>query len=128
MTGFPDEKNFNPFYMILQVCDRRPLLVVNRNLCYVDYQTGKDSMSERIFLQYLDSPRSFAKLRRLQMSLEHTTPLYRLRAAIHYVSSCLISRDRRWLADSPKKLMTLLVSPLGYILYRYILHKAKSFR
>lgn len=128
MVGFPGEKNFNPFYMILQVCDRRPLLVVNRNLCYVDYQTGKDSMSERIFLQYLDSPQSFAKLRRLQMSLEHTTPLYRLRAAIHYVSSCLISRDRRWLADSPKKLMTLLVSPLGYILYRYILHKTKSFR
>lgn len=124
-TGFPGEKNFNPFYMLLQVCDRLPLLVVNRNLCYVDYQTGRDSMSERIFGQYLDSPRSFAKLRRLQMTLRHTTAIYRLRAAIHYVSSCLISRDRRWLADSPCRIQTVLAAPFGCILYRYILYKAK---
>ncbi len=125
--GYPGEKNFNPVYMLLQVCDRLPLLVINRNLCYVDYQTGIDSMSERIFLQYLDSPRSFAKLRRLEMTLRHTSAVRRFRVAIHYVSSCIIARDRRWLADSPKKLLTLLAAPAGYLLSRYIRHKAKQF-
>ncbi|WP_304487394.1 glycosyltransferase family 2 protein [Duncaniella muris] len=125
--GYPGEKNFNPVYMLLQVCDRLPLLVINRNLCYVDYQTGLDSMSERIFLQYLDSPRSFAKLRRLEMTLRHTSAVRRFRVAIHYVSSCIIARDRRWLADSPKKLLTLLAAPAGYLLSRYIRHKAKQF-
>lgn len=125
--GYPGEKNFNPVYMLLQVCDRLPLLVINRNLCYVDYQTGLDSMSERIFLQYLDSPRSFAKLRRLEMTLRHTSAARRFRVAIHYVSSCIIARDSRWLADSPKKLLTLLAAPAGYLLSRYIRHKAKQF-
>lgn len=125
--GYPGEKNFNPVYMLLQVCDRLPLLIINRNLCYVDYQTGLDSMSERIFLQYLDSPRSFAKLRRLEMTLRHTSAARRFRVAIHYVSSCIIARDSRWLADSPKKLLTLLVAPAGYLLSRYIRHKAKQF-
>lgn len=125
--GYPGEKNFNPVYMLLQVCDRLPLLVINRNLCYVDYQTGIDSMSERIFLQYLDSPRSFAKLRRLEMTLRHTSAVRRFRVAIHYVSSCIIARDSRWLADSPKKLLTLLAAPAGYLLSRYIRHKAKQF-
>ncbi len=125
--GYPGEKNFNPVYMLLQVCDRLPLLVINRNLCYVVYQTGIDSMSERIFLQYLDSPRSFAKLRRLEMTLRHTSAVRRFRVAIHYVSSCIIARDSRWLADSPKKLLTLLAAPAGYLLSRYIRHKAKQF-
>ena len=125
--GYPGEKNFNPVYMLLQVCDRLPLLVINRNLCYVDYQTGLDSMSGRIFLQYLDSPRSFAKLRRLEMTLRHTSAARRFRVAIHYVSSCIIARDRHWLADSPKKLLTLLAAPAGYLLSRYIRHKAKQF-
>ena len=125
--GYPGEKNFNPVYMLLQVCDRLPLLVINRNLCYVDYQTGIDSMSKRIFLQYLDSPRSFAKLRRLEMTLRHTSAVRRFRVAIHYVSSCIIARDSRWLADSPKKLLTLLAAPAGYLLSRYIRHKAKQF-
>lgn len=127
-TGFPGEKNFNPVYMLLQVCDRYPLLVLNRNLCYVDYQSGGDSMSERIFQQYTDSPRSFAKLRRLEMTLRHSTPARRFRTAIHYVSSCIIARDKRWLTDSPRKFMTMLAAPAGYLLYHYIIRKARRLR
>lgn len=122
--GYPGEKNFNPVYMQLQVCDSRPLLVVNENLCWVDYQTGADSMSAGIFRQYVDSPRSFAKLRRLEMTLRRSTPKNRLRCAIHYVASCILARDRRWLAASPRPLLTLLASPAGLILALYIKHKA----
>lgn len=53
-TGFEGEKNFNPVYMLLQVCDERPLLVLNENLCYVDYRQN-DSMSAAIYHQYIDS-------------------------------------------------------------------------
>lgn len=124
--GFEGEKNFNPVYMLLQVCDKYPLLVVNKNLCFVEYQTGIDSMSERIFKQYIDSPRSFAKLRRLQMTLQHSTSVYRFRACIHYISSCLISRDSEWLSSSPRKLLTIMAIPFGFILYKYVLYKASK--
>ena len=71
MIGFEGEKNFNPIYMVVQVCDSYPLLVLNDNLCWVDYQIGVDSMSQGIFRQYINSPRSFAKMRIMEMSLKN---------------------------------------------------------
>lgn len=121
-TGFPSEKNFNPVYMLLQVSDVYPLLVLNENLCMVEYQEN-DSMSRAIFKQYVDSPRSFAKLRLLEMGLKHNTPWNKFRSAVHYVSSCLLAKDGEWLRKSPLKSLTLCAAPLGCLLYLYILYK-----
>ena len=118
--GFAGEKNFNPVYMLLQVCDVRPLLVLNENLCYVEYQPT-DSMSASIFRQYADSPRSFAKLRLLEMELKHNTAFNRFRSAVHYVASCLLAHDGGWLKKSPRKVLTVCAAPLGLMLYLYIL-------
>ena len=114
--GFEGEKNFNPVYMLLQVCDESPLLVLNENLCYVDYRQN-DSMSAVIYRQYMDSPHSFAKLRLLEMGLKHTTLSNRFRSAVHYVSSCLIAKDYNWLKNSQKKILTLCAVPFGVVLY-----------
>ena len=93
MEGFPGEKNFNPIYMLLQVCDNYPLIVINQPLCLVEYQQD-DSMSRNIWRQYLDSPRSFAKLRLLEMSLKHSTPRNRFRSAVHYVADTALAKER----------------------------------
>lgn len=122
-VGFEGEKNFNPVYMLMQVCDRYPMLLLNENLCCVDYQP--DGMAANIFKQYINSPRSFAKLRQLEMQLVHNTWRNRFRSAIHYVSSCALSHNGRWLKDSPRKGLTLLAAPLGWALSRYIKHRAK---
>ena len=92
-VGFPGEKNFNPVYMLLQVTDKYPIIVVNECFCNVQYQQG-DSMSRNIWRQYLDSPRSFAKMRRQEMRLKHTTPFNRMRCAFHYVVESLIALTR----------------------------------
>ena len=122
--GFPGEKNFNPSYMLLQVDDQYPSLFLNRNLCFVEYQKN-DSMSAAIFRQYLNSPKSFAKLRILHMSLRRSTMKFLIRNAIHYNSSCIISHDKSWLRNSPRKCLTVLTRPLGYLLTIYIKKKAK---
>lgn len=96
-VGFPGEKNFNPVYMLLEVTDRYPVLIVNECFCLVQYQK-EDSMSRNIWRQYLDSPRSFAKLRRLEMGLKHTTALNRCRCAIHYIVENLVAFARRWMS------------------------------
>ena len=120
--GFEGEKNFNPVYMLLQVCDEYPLLVLNENLCYVDYQNG-DSMSGAIFRQYMDSPRSFAKLRLLEMGLKRSTVINRFRSAVHYIASSIIAKDGNWLENTPYKLITLFAAPFGLCLYVYIVYK-----
>lgn len=122
--GFPGEKNFNPIYMLHQVCDTLPLLVLNENLCFVDYQTN--GMAANIFKQYYNSPWSLIKMRQMEMQLKRNTLRNLLRLNIHYVSSCIIARNKRWLKDSPKPLLTLLTAPLGALLYLLILWKNRN--
>ena len=122
-VGFPGEKNFNPVYMLLQVCDQYPLLVLNEPLCLVEYQQG-DSMSRNIWKQYLDSPRSFAKMRRLEMTLTHKTLWNRFRSAVHCVAECLIARDGDWLAAAPSRPLMLAAVLPGALLYLHILRLA----
>ena len=123
--GFPGEKNFNPIYMLLQVCDRYPLLVLNENICFVEYQQ-QDSMSGAIYRQYVDSPRSFAKLRLLEIGLKHNTFFNRFRSAVHYVANCLIARDEAWLRKSPHKWLILGAVPFGCCWYLFVILKNKT--
>lgn len=125
MIGFEGEKNFNPVYMILQVCDQLPLLVLNDNLCWVEYQEGGDSMSKAIWKQYINSPRSFAKMRLQEMTLVHNTWKDRFRSAVHYVSSCIIAKDGKWLKKSTNIGLTILAAPFGVLMYCLIKYKNK---
>lgn len=124
--GFPGEKNFNPVYMMLQVCDNYPVLLMNEVLCNVEYQLGADSMSQGIWRQYVNSARSFAKLRLLEMGLKRNNFRNKMRVCVHYISSCLLSRDKEWLSNSPLKIMTLLLFPMGFMLYLMVLWKNRS--
>lgn len=125
-VGFQSERNFNPVYMMLQACDNYPVLLLNENLCNVEYQVGADSMSQGIWRQYTNSPRSFAKLRLLEMSLKHNTLQNKMRVCIHYISSCLISKDSHWLTKSSLKMMTILFAPIGFTLYLLVLWKNRQ--
>lgn len=122
-TGFEGEKNFNPSYMLSQVWDRLPLLVINDNLCTVEYQIGADSMSQGIYRQYVNSPRSYARHRILHMRLKRYPYRVKFKSAAHYISSCMISRDKNWLKNSPMKLMTILAIPIGICIFSIIKFK-----
>lgn len=116
--GFEGERDFNPHYMQMQVLDKYQILVLNENLCWVEYQIGGDSMSQAIWRQYVRSPKSYAKYRIIELQMQHGNTLKnKLRLCIHYVSSCILSRDGDWLKNSPERILTLLCSPLGVLFY-----------
>ena len=121
--SYPGEKNFNPIYMLLKVGDNYPFLILNENLCFVEYQPG--GMSNNIFRQYVNSPNSFAALRLQNMRLKRTTFSYKMRQHIHYVSSCILARRRSVFKDSANRLMTFAALLPGVLLYFYIKHKIK---
>lgn len=111
------EKDFNPHYLHLKISQEYDFLVLNEKLCVVEYQVG--GMSDTIFKQYLRSPKSFRKMRLLDMSLETVPMKHLLKSNIHYTSSCIISGEN-CLKDSPCKLVTLLMWPFGLLLTLYI--------
>ena len=118
------EKDFNPYSMVFQASRELPLLIINDNLCFVDYQTN--GMAANIYKQYYRSPWSFMRMRQLELQNKRNTLRNLLRISIHYVSSCIIARNKRWLKDSPKPLLTLLMAPFGLLLYLLILWKNRN--
>lgn len=125
MEGFAGERDFNPHYMQMQMLDKWQVIAQNVNLCWVEYQTGTDSMSEAIYKQYVRSPRSYAKYRLMELQMQHgMTAKRRWMLHVHYVSACILSRDRDWLKNSPCKWMTLLATPAAVVWTGYVKTKA----
>lgn len=122
MPVFAGEKNFNPHYLVLKLCRDYKFLVLNKPLCVVDYQP--DGMSANIFRQYVNSPRSFAELRRVIMENPNTSLPYLVKTTIHYVSSSILSKNKHFVRESPRKLLTVLMIPFGLLLTGYIKKRA----
>ncbi len=122
--GFEGEKDFNPYYMLIKAADSLPMIVVNKNLCFVEYQVS-DSMSRNIYRQYVRSPKSFAKTRELEMSLSRSTFAHKVRSAIHYVAECRLARQSAFSRRNPCRLLTLLAYPAGVTLYIHIKRKCR---
>lgn len=121
MPTFKGEKNFNPIYYYLKVDEEYWFVYLNKNLCNVFYQTA--GMTANIFNQYYNSPRSFATLRELHMSMNRLPWRVRFKNAIHYVSSCFILKDFKMLFSTQHKMKVLSALPLGLLLYLLILYK-----
>lgn len=117
--GFPGERFFNPTYMFLQVGDKFPLLILNENLCYVS-RDNKDRMSAYIYYQYKQSPKSFAKLRELEMGLKKSTLKNKFRSAIHYVAESLLAKNKKFIRVTKHKIVVLLSLVPGILLYFYL--------
>jgi hypothetical protein len=96
---------------------------MNEILCYVEYL--EDGSSLNMINQYKKNPRGFSFFRKVAMQY---APTYKhsFREAIHYVSSNLLIKEFKFLFDSPKKLATLLATPLGFALYLYINRTTKK--
>lgn len=125
--GFEGEKDFNPHYMQMQVQDKYPMVILNKNLCWVEYQIGADSMSQAIFKQFVRSPRSYVKYRILEMGLLRRNSFKnKFRLAAHYISSCIFAKDKNWLRNSPSKCISLMALPIGLLLNLYIRYKSRD--
>ncbi|MGN0417210.1 glycosyltransferase family 2 protein [Anaerostipes faecalis] len=114
---FEGEKYVSLGYKYL-LCDQDyKLLVLNQVLCNVEYQL--DGSSHNMLRQYYNNPRGFAFIRKVDMKYNKTWK-ENFKTCIHYVSSSLISKNRNFIKESPKKGMTILAIPAGILLTIYI--------
>lgn len=117
MKEFPGEKDFNPHLMHLQISQKYDFLVLNEKLCVVEYQP--DGMTNTVWKQYLRSPRSFRETRLFDMSIRQAPLKFTTKKTIHYVSSCIISGEP-CISASPRKLLTILLYPAGWLFTVYL--------
>lgn len=98
------------------------LAVLDEVLCNVEYQT--DGHSTGMWKEYLRSPKGFALWRKVCMQYPESGKRLVV-DCIHYCSSSFISGDKRFISDSPRKLLTVLCALPGWFLSLYTRSKAK---
>lgn len=122
---FEGEKYVALAYKYL-LCDQEyKLSVLNEILCDVEYQP--DGSTNTMWRQYIKNPKGFAFWRKTCMQY----PISKKRLwidCIHYVSESILSGDYHFINNSPKKIMTLMISPIGFLLSVYTKYRAKKCR
>lgn len=114
---FEGEKLVPLSYKYKLVDQKYKLILVNEILCNVEYQL--DGSSNTIMKQYMQSPKGFIEYRKLMISLNDDWN-QKFKHIIHYICSNIILKNNNYIKESPCKVLTALLSPLGLILYTYI--------
>ncbi|NIK76104.1 glycosyltransferase involved in cell wall biosynthesis [Paenibacillus castaneae] len=100
------------------------LLLLNEVLVHVEYLP--DGSSRNMLRQYRRNPQGFAFYRKALMSLPFGNNVFKYRQAVHYVSSSLLSKNKGWLKETPRKALTMLAVIPGALLYCYIVYKTRT--
>lgn len=126
MKSFEGEKNFNPHCMHLEISRNYDFLILNKNLCFVEYQ--ETGMTNNMYWQYYNSPNSFAEIRRLYLSFDDAPLKFIIKNCIHYDSSCILSKQRNIVNNCPRKFWSVVCMPFGFLLSRFIIYKNRKKR
>ncbi|KIL49349.1 beta-glycosyltransferase [Jeotgalibacillus soli] len=120
---FTNERYVGLDYKYHMIGKQYEMLLMNEVLCCVEYLP--DGSSRNMLNQYRKNPKGFAFYRKELMKLPFASSSFKFRQAIHYVSSSLLSRNWRFIKETPSKGLTLLAMPLGITLYFYITAKTR---
>lgn len=99
------------------------LAIINEILCNVEYQP--DGSSRNMWKQYLRNPKGYAHLRIFRMKYSVTKKAL-CKEIIHYISSSFLSKNKKYISESPKKMLTLLLTPAGFAFSILVKYKAKQ--
>ena len=86
----------------------------------MEYQA--DGSSGTMLNQYLKYPNGFAFWRNVCMKYPESKKR-KIIDCIHYCSSSQIAHNKHYIKESPAKLLTVLCTPLGWVLTGYIHYK-----
>lgn len=107
---FEGEKYVALSYKYRLIDQTYQMAVLNEVLCNVEYQA--DGSSGTMWKQYLKNPNGFAFWRKVCMQYP-TTKKRMITDCIHYISSSILAKNSHYIAQSPKKLLTVLCTPIG---------------
>lgn len=114
---FEGEKYVSLAYKYLLIDQDYKLAVLNKVLCNVEYQA--EGSSRNMFRQYWNNPKGFAFWRTVKM--QYPESLKRLLMdCVHYCSSSQIAHNRKYINESPRKMLTILCTPAGWALTGWI--------
>ena len=117
---FDNEKYVSLAYKYRLIDQEYEMAVLDDVLCNVEYQ--EDGSTNNMLRQYRNNPQGFAFWRKIRMIYPDSKKRMVV-DCIHYVSSSLLAKNNKFIKESPKKFLTVLSVPAGFMLMQYIKHK-----
>ena len=119
---FEGDKYVSLAYIYRLIDQDYKLAVLDKVLCNVEYQN--DGSSATMWKEYVKNPKGFAFWRKVCMKYPESYKRLVI-DCIHYCSSSIIAKNRNYIKESPRKMLTIFCSPLGWSLTMLIRKKAK---
>ena len=123
---FKGEKYVSLAYKYAKIDENYKIGLMNEVVCIVEYM--EDGSSLNMFKQYRRNPKGFAFIRIENMKNPRISGKNKFKECIHYVSSSIIARNKKFLSEVPCKLSTVMAIPFGLVLYVYILKKTSNLK
>ena len=117
---FEEEKYVALAYKYRLIDQDYKLAVLPEIVCNVDYQN--DGSTGTMWKQYLRCPQGFAFWRKICMQYPQSQKRM-IVDCIHYCSSSFIAKNKNYIKESPKKMLTVLCTPIGWVLKQVIVLK-----
>lgn len=118
---FEGEKYVSLSYKYRLIDQEWKMAVLDEILCNVEYQP--DGSTGTMWKQYLKNPRGWMFWRKVQMQYPESAKRLVINC-VHYVSSSILAGDKHFIRESPRKVLTLLCTPVGVLLAAYVKEKA----
>ncbi|MFY7810394.1 MAG: glycosyltransferase family 2 protein [Flavobacterium sp.] len=120
---FEGEK-FVPLGILYLMIDQKYLLkCINQPLCIVEYL--EDGSTRNIFKQYQRHPKGFRYSRAIELQCYKSFKTHVIKC-LHFISSTLFIKDFNFFKNNPKKALTFVLLPIGYLFHLYLLTKLKK--
>ena len=120
---FEGEKYVGLAYKYRKIDLTHKLALMNEVVCIVEYM--EDGSSRNMLKQYINNPKGFIFYRKENMKNPNGNLKYKFKECVHYVSSNFIIKNRKFIKESPLRLLTVLATPAGFCLYKYITKKTR---
>lgn len=122
---YSDEKLVPLGYKFIQIPDENELLIINKPLCVVEYQST--GISAGIRKQYFKNPKGMAAGYEMSMRYAYGIKQH-IKTSVGYIVFSLIAGNKHFISKSPRPLSTLFFLPVGIGGYLYVLAKWGKYR
>ena len=119
---FEGEKYVSLAYKYRLIDQAFKMAVLDEVVCHVEYQP--DGSTGTMWRQYLKNPKGWMFWRKVCMQYPESKKRL-IVDCIHYCSSSIIAKNRSYIKESPRKILTVLSTIPGWLLSCYTRYKAK---
>lgn len=119
---FGGEKLVPENWKFIQIPDEIPFIVTSRIYYYSEYLA--EGLTRNVALNRLNNPNGFRETaREILIHCRYIRP--RIKAHIKYDAYSILLHDRNYIKNSPQPIISLLLSPLGFLASLYIKWSAR---